>query len=164
MIKDKPREFASLLKIVKQLKSKGKKIVFTNGCFDILHFGHVAYLEKAKAAGDILIVGLNSDESVKKIKGPNRPIQNQKARAGILAALESVDYIVLFDGPTPIKLIQAIKPDILVKGADWDIKDIVGNDVVRKNKGKVLKIKFVKGCSTSKIIEKILRGHSKKNT
>lgn len=146
---------SGLLKITNRLKKSGKKIVFTNGCFDILHFGHVSYLKKAKSYGDVLVVGLNSDTSVRKIKGPSRPVQNQTARTGVLSALKCVDYVVLFNEPTPIKLIEKIKPDILVKGADWNIKDIVGNDIVKKNNGKVIKIKFIKGYSTSKIIEKI---------
>ncbi|MEW5757916.1 MAG: D-glycero-beta-D-manno-heptose 1-phosphate adenylyltransferase [Candidatus Omnitrophota bacterium] len=164
MINNKIKSLGALLKVIKKLKANNSaKIVFTNGCFDIMHLGHVSYLEKAKSYGDILIVGLNSDASVKKIKGPNRPIQNENSRLGVLAALESVDYITLFNEPTPIRLIEAIKPNILVKGADWNIKDIVGNNIVKNNKGKVIKIKFIKGYSTSKIIERIIRGYSKKN-
>ena len=136
---------------------KRKKVVFTNGCFDIIHAGHVRYLNKAKLLGDILVVGLNSDASVRVIKGPKRPIVPQRERAEILSALASVDYVVIFSGATPIKLIEAIKPDILVKGADWTPKDIVGADWVKKNGGRLARIKLVRGRSTTNIIKKISR-------
>ncbi len=135
------------------------KIVFTNGCFDIIHAGHVRYLKKARALGDILIVGLNSDSSVRSIKGAKRPLVPQKERAEVLGALEAVDYVVIFKGPTPIKLIEAIKPDILVKGADWTKKEMVGADVVRKHGGRLARIRLVPGISTTKIIKKILTLH-----
>lgn len=163
MIENKIKTLPNLLKIIPRLKKSGKKIVFTNGCFDILHLGHITYLEKAKSCGDILIVGINSDKSIHKIKGPHRPIQNQSSRAKVLAALSSIDYVVIFNEPTPIKLIEAIKPNVLVKGADWNIKDIVGSNIVKENKGRVAKIKFIKGFSTSNIIERIIRGYSSKN-
>ena len=138
----------NLIGIIKRLKSKGRKIVFTNGCFDILHRGHVEYLVKAKKLGDVLIVGLNSDLSISKIKGPKRPINNQKDRAIVLAALEAVDYVVMFSEDTPYELIKAIKPDVLAKGGDWKPKDIVGNDIAKKT----VSIPFVKGYSTTGLL------------
>ncbi len=150
---NKLKTLAQLKIIIKQLKAKGKKIVFTNGCFDILHRGHVEYLKKAKAKGNVLIVGLNSDSSVRRLKGAKRPVNNQLDRAVVLSALESVDYVVLFSQDTPIELITAIKPDILVKGGDWKPEDIVGSDVVRSYKGRVLTIPFVNGYSTTKLIK-----------
>ena len=130
LLATKIKNAAELKKIASGLKAKGKKIVFTNGCFDLLHYGHVKYLEDAKKKGDILIVGLNSDASVKRIKGGNRPILTQKDRIRVVAGLESVDYAVLFKEDTPLKLIKSIKPDILAKGADWNKKTIVGADFV----------------------------------
>lgn len=141
--------------IVNKLKNEGKKIVFTNGCFDILHAGHVDYLAKAKAKGDILIVGLNSDESVSRIKGELRPIINQNERAFVLSNLRSVDYVSLFNEDTPLELISEIIPDVLVKGSDWSIENIVGKDVVLANGGSVEPIDFVVQQSTSKIVAKI---------
>lgn len=143
-----------IAKISEELKSRGKKVVFTNGCFDILHSGHVAYLESAKGFGDILILGLNSDLSVKSLKGKNRPINNEFDRASVLAALGSVDYVVLFDEDTPIKLIEKIAPDILVKGGDYKDRKIVGHDVA----GEVKIVQFTQGKSTTKIIDKIKQG------
>ncbi|MBI1910517.1 MAG: D-glycero-beta-D-manno-heptose 1-phosphate adenylyltransferase [Deltaproteobacteria bacterium] len=142
-----------------KLRRKRKKIVFTNGCFDIIHAGHVRYLRKAKSHGDILVVGLNSDSSIRAIKGEKRPIVPQNERAEVMEALEFVDYIVIFSDPTPVKLIEAIKPDILAKGADWAAKDIVGGDIVKANGGKIRRITLVKGKSTTNIIRKILELH-----
>jgi len=139
-----------LKNIISSLKSKGKKVVFTNGCFDIIHAGHISYLKEAKNLGDILIIGLNSDSSVSKIKS-GRPIIPEKQRAEVLSALYMVDYITLFHEETPYELIKEIKPDILVKGSDWKEEDIVGRDIV----GKVHTIPFVEGVSTSQIIKKI---------
>lgn len=132
-----------------------KKIVFTNGVFDILHRGHVDYLRKAKSLGDVLIVGMNTDSSVKKIKGPNRPIQNQNDRAVILASLKSVDYVILFDEPTPDEIIHFVKPDVLGKGADYKLNQIAGADYVKSYGGKVKRIKLILGRSTSKILTKL---------
>ncbi len=146
-----------LKRTLAQLRRRGKKIAFTNGCFDILHLGHVQYLEKAKSAGDVLVVGLNSDASVRRIKGPKRPVLPQKERAGILAGLASIDFIVFFNEDTPAQLIKAIVPDVLTKGADWKNKEVVGSDVVRKNGGIVRLIKFLPGRSTTNIIEKVLK-------
>lgn len=145
-----------ILPIVQGLKKKHLKVVFTNGCFDLMHPGHIALLSRAKAAGDILIVGMNSDASVRRIKGDKRPIVPQQARSIVLAGLACVDYVVIFDESTPLELISAIKPDILVKGADWKAADIVGRDVVLQNKGKIVRIKLKKGYSTTQIIKTIL--------
>ncbi len=143
-----------LARTLSSLRGKGKKIVFTNGCFDILHVGHVDYLSKARRLGDVLVVGLNTDSSVKKVKGEGRPINKELDRAKVLAALSSVDYVTLFGEPTPEKLIMKLKPDLLVKGGDWKVKDIVGGDFVTKNGGKVKNIPFIKGYSTTSIIER----------
>jgi len=132
-----------------------QKIVFTNGCFDLLHVGHVTYLAQAKALGDVLVIGLNTDASVRRLKGPNRPVNEQDARALVLAALESVDYVVFFDEDTPYNIITQVKPDILVKGGDYEIDNIVGGDFVRARGGQVLTIPFVDGFSTSNILEQI---------
>lgn len=138
-----------------KFKQQNKKVVFTNGVFDLIHAGHVDYLTKAKALGDILIVGMNSDESVKRIKGDKRPILLEKERAFIISNLKPVDYVVLFDEDTPEKIIDEIIPDILVKGADWSIDKIVGRKTVEKYGGEVKTIEFVNDQSTSKIIESI---------
>lgn len=140
-----------MIKIISNLKTKNKKIVFTNGCFDILHRGHVSYLDKAKSQGDILVLGLNSDSSVKRLKGEDRPINNEEDRAFVLAALESVDYVVIFEEDTPYELIKALKPHILVKGADYKGKDVVGADLVEELK----LIEFINGKSTTNTIAKI---------
>ena len=137
--------------LCKRLSAKGKKIVFTNGCFDILHKGHVSYLNIAKSFGDVLIVGLNSDSSVKKLKGPNRPVNDEDDRAYMLSALESVDYVVVFEDDTPLSLIEKIKPDTLVKGADYEGKEVVGSKIAKETR----LVEFVEGKSTSKLIEKI---------
>jgi rfaE bifunctional protein nucleotidyltransferase chain/domain len=143
------------------LKSAGKKVVFTNGVFDLIHSGHVDYLSKAKKLGDILIVGLNSDDSVKRIKGDKRPILKQEERAFILTNLKPVDYVIFFDEDTPEKLISEIIPDILIKGADWSVDKIVGREIVERNGGRVMNIKFVNDQSTSKIIDLIVKRYSK---
>jgi len=145
------KSFDEIEKIVKFLKEKNKKIVFTNGCFDILHIGHVKYLQKAKKLGDVLIVGLNSDDSVRRLKGKDRPVNPEYDRAYLLAALEAVDYVVIFNEDTPYELIKIVKPDILVKGADYKGKEVVGSDIAKE----VKLIEFVEGKSTTKIIEKV---------
>lgn len=132
-------------------KNNGKKIVFTNGCFDILHRGHVEYLQKAKELGDLLVLGLNSDSSVKRLKGEGRPINNEKDRAIILSALECVDYIIIFNEDTPLELIKNLKPDILVKGGDYKIENVVGREYAKET----VLIDFVDGYSTTKIIKNI---------
>lgn len=144
-----------ILKILPNLRAEGKKIVFTNGCFDILHSGHVFYLDEAKALGDVLILGLNSDDSVRRLKGEDRPLNSQDDRALVINSLRAIDYVVIFNEDTPFNLISEIKPDILVKGGDYKISEIVGADVVQKNGGLVTTIKFVEGKSTTAILEKI---------
>ncbi len=145
-----------LIKIRTSLKEQNKKVVFTNGVFDIIHRGHVEYLLKAKELGDVLIIGLNSDHSTRIIKGDKRPIVNENDRAFVLSHLAPVDYICLFDEETPLRLITAILPDILVKGADWNIENIVGKNIVEKVGGRVVTINFIPEKSTTNIIERIL--------
>lgn len=154
-IKDKIQGLEKAKSFVKLWHEDGQKVVFTNGCFDILHYGHVDYLEKAKALGNKLIVGLNTDASVSRFKGPDRPIQDQESRAQILASLQVIDLVVFFNEETPLQLISSLLPDILVKGSDYLAENIVGSDVVKKNGGEVKTIEFVPGYSTSRIIEKI---------
>ncbi len=146
---------ADMARLTARLRRAGKKIVFTNGVFDILHRGHVEYLSKAKSFGDVLIVGLNNDASVRHIKGGRRPLQKQKDRVIILLALQAVDYVVLFSEDTPDKLIRQVKPDVLIKGADYKISEIVGADFVRSYGGIVRRVKLTKGSSTSAIIRKL---------
>ncbi|MFN3472097.1 MAG: D-glycero-beta-D-manno-heptose 1-phosphate adenylyltransferase [Aquificaceae bacterium] len=148
-----------LIRIIEPLR-KSKKIVFTNGCFDILHAGHAYYLKKAKEMGDILVVGLNSDESIKRIKGPKRPIVPQEMRAYLLDSLKPVDYVVVFDEETPERLIKAIRPHVIVKGADWELKDIVGADFVLSYGGRVERVEFRFNISTSDIIKRILDNYA----
>ena len=150
----KPRALAGRLK---DLRSAGKKVVFTNGCFDILHLGHVRYLCAARTRGDLLVVGLNSDRSVRLIKGNRRPIMEQDHRLEILASLQAVDYVTLFDEPDPLKLIQLLKPSILVKGEDWAEDEIIGADFVKADGGRVIRVPLVGDASTSKIIERIVK-------
>ncbi len=150
---DKILKLESLIN--KRQEWKDQKVVFTNGCFDILHLGHVDYLEKSASKGDKLIVGLNTDASVSKLKGPTRPVNNEMARARILAALSFVDAVVFFSEDTPLSLIKRLKPDVLVKGNDYNISNIVGADVVMENGGKVETIDLVEGYSTTNIINKI---------
>ncbi|MCA9407918.1 MAG: D-glycero-beta-D-manno-heptose 1-phosphate adenylyltransferase [Candidatus Omnitrophica bacterium] len=138
-----------------QLRKEGEKIAFTNGCFDILHYGHVSYLEAAKKKSRILIVGLNSDSSIRRIKGADRPILPQVQRAVVLAALACIDFVIIFNEDTPLKLIKALKPDVLIKGADWKNKGIVGEDVVLDNGGKIEYIKYIPNASTTNVIERI---------
>tara|TARA_B110000008_G_scaffold279621_1_gene327541 strand:+ start:5510 stop:6934 length:1425 start_codon:yes stop_codon:yes gene_type:complete len=145
------KNWDEIVAIINELKHTNCKIIFTNGCFDILHVGHIKYLEKAKSFGDVLILGLNSDNSIKRIKGDNRPINSEKDRAYILASLEVVDYLVIFDQDTPYELIQLIKPDVLVKGGDYEGKDVVGQDIAKELKI----VKLINGKSTTKTIEKI---------
>lgn len=150
-------ELNEFIKKLKSIRSDGKRIVFTNGCFDILHVGHVRYLQRAKAEGDILVIGLNSDRSVHVIKGAKRPVISEGQRAEVLASIAFVDYIILFDEPDPYHLIAAIAPDVLVKGADWAEEEIVGADAIKARGGRVLRVPVVPGVSTSQIIEEIVR-------
>ena len=142
--------------IRQDIRKKNKKLVFTNGCFDLIHRGHVAYLNEAKSLGDFLVIGLNSDSSVKKLdKGANRPFNNENDRAFVLDNLKAVDYVIIFSEDTPYNLIKNITPDYLVKGGDWKEEDIVGSDVVKANGGKVISLKFVENYSTTSLIKKI---------
>jgi D-beta-D-heptose 7-phosphate kinase/D-beta-D-heptose 1-phosphate adenosyltransferase len=162
MLKSKIKSLKELKKIIATLKAKGKRIVFTNGCFDLLHYGHVKYLKQAKRKGDILVVAVNSDASVKRIKGDKKPIVKEWDRLGVIAALESVDYVVRFNEETPLNTIKMLRPDILVKGSDWLRNRIVGSDFVQGYKGKVVTIKLVSGRSTTDLINKIVKVFAKK--
>jgi D-glycero-beta-D-manno-heptose 1-phosphate adenylyltransferase len=153
-------DLKELLELLEKVRGK-KKIVFTNGCFDILHAGHADYLNKAKSLGDILVVGINSDASMRRIKGEKRPILPQQMRAYLLDNLKPVDYVVVFEEDTPLELIKAIKPDVLVKGADWDLERIVGADFVLSYGGRVERIAFSFDISTSKVVERILELYCK---
>ncbi len=145
-----------LVQTAGKLQKTGKRIVFTNGCFDILHVGHVRYLTAAKSEGDVLVVGLNSDVSVKSIKGEKRPIVSQAQRAEVLAGLTCVDYITFFDEPDPLTLIRSLVPDVLVKGDDWPEDRIIGADFVKSKGGRVVRVPVVPGASTSQIIKQII--------
>lgn len=152
------QELRPLLEI---LRASGNTIVFTNGCFDLIHTGHTRYLTKAKSFGDILIVAVNSDVSVRAIKGKKRPLTMEADRMETLAALESVDYVVLFSEPDPARIIAELRPDVLVKGGDWPIEKIIGRDTVEAGGGKVVSVGYIEGASTTGIIEKIIQIHSK---
>lgn len=156
-VRDKAITLKRLADIIPKLKKQGKDIVFTNGCFDLLHYGHAKYLEIAKSKGDILIVGVNSDSSVKIIKGEKRPIVKERDRLNLIASLESVDFAVIFNQATPLELIMRIRPDIIIKGADWSEDEIVGGSFVKGYGGRVLTIKLVKGLSTTNLINKIVK-------
>jgi len=152
---DKIRVASEACKKIAEWKSKGERVVFTNGCFDILHLGHVDYLEKARNLGDRLVVGLNTDSSVSRFKGADRPVQDQNSRARVISSLQFVDMVVLFDEDTPKELISSLVPDVLVKGSDYLAENIVGADVVKRAGGEVTTLDFIPGYSTSKVIEKI---------
>ncbi|WP_136516331.1 bifunctional D-glycero-beta-D-manno-heptose-7-phosphate kinase/D-glycero-beta-D-manno-heptose 1-phosphate adenylyltransferase HldE [Geomonas edaphica] len=145
-----------LTHVIAKARARGKKVVFTNGCFDLLHVGHVKYLQKARELGDLLVVGLNTDASVRRLKGEGRPLIQESERAHILAALGCIDYVVLFDEDTPLTVIEALRPAVLVKGGDYSIENVVGREIVEANGGRVALIDFVDGRSTTRIIEKIL--------
>jgi len=155
----KIKSLNALKKVALRLKKQGKRIVFTNGCFDILHYGHAKYLADAKCMGDCLIVAVNSDSSIRKIKGKKRPVVDEENRIKLLAALESVDYVVLFKETTPLAVIKAIKPDVLIKGSDWSKNSIVGSDVLKAYGGDVKTVKLVKGLSTTGLIKKIAKAY-----
>ncbi|HOA29422.1 MAG TPA: D-glycero-beta-D-manno-heptose 1-phosphate adenylyltransferase [Candidatus Cloacimonadota bacterium] len=157
MLRDKIVTLPTLLESLESQRAKGRKVVFTNGCFDLLHAGHVLYLEEARALGDILVLGLNSDSSVQRLKGPSRPINKQDERAMVLAALESISYVCIFEEDTPYELIKALQPDILVKGGDWPVSSIVGSDIVLARGGQVKSLGFSEGLSSTNIIQSILR-------
>jgi D-beta-D-heptose 7-phosphate kinase/D-beta-D-heptose 1-phosphate adenosyltransferase len=161
-VKEKIKTKEDLHRIVEDLKKKGKRIVFTNGCFDLLHIGHIRYLEGAKALGDILVAGVNSDHSVQKLKGPQRPILPEEERAEILSGFGCVDYITIFDEEDPLELISTLQPDILVKGGDWTKETTVGREVVERSGGEVVILPFVERASTSNIIDTILKRYEKR--
>ncbi|MHB8482477.1 MAG: D-glycero-beta-D-manno-heptose 1-phosphate adenylyltransferase [Nitrospiria bacterium] len=152
-----------LSKICADLKKGGKTIVFTNGCFDLLHPGHLHYLLQARQLGDFLIIGINSDASVRKIKGERRPLSPQPDRLEMIAGLECVDYATTFEEPDPYRLISLLKPDVLVKGGDWEVDQIIGKELVEKEGGKVVSIPFTPGYSTTRLIEKIVARYGKEN-
>ncbi|PKL86361.1 MAG: D-glycero-beta-D-manno-heptose 1-phosphate adenylyltransferase [Ignavibacteriae bacterium HGW-Ignavibacteriae-1] len=148
-------ESEDLAKILQEKSEQGKKIVFTNGCFDILHAGHVKYLEQSKKLGDVLVIGLNSDDSVRRLKGDSRPVNNQMDRAIVLSALRAVDYVCFFDEDTPLELIMQLKPDIITKGGDYTVTDVVGGEFVINNGGEVVIIELVEGKSTTSTIQRL---------
>ena len=152
---DKIFTLPELLEQLQLWRNQGQKIVFTNGCFDLLHLGHVDYLEKARQLGDKLVLGLNTDCSISRIKGPSRPLQDEMSRARVMASLLFVDAVVLFDSDTPLELIKAVQPDILVKGDDYSIEQIVGHEIVLKAGGEVKTVPLVTGYSTTNIVKKI---------
>lgn len=154
-VSNKLKSLDEVAAIAAQARKTGKRVVFTNGCFDLLHRGHVHVLRQAKCAGDLLIVGLNSDVSIKSIKGPGRPILPEIDRIELIAAMEMVDYVVLFDDADPYRVITAIRPDVLAKGGDWGADKIVGSDIVVQNGGRVEVIPYLQGFSTTEIIERI---------
>jgi rfaE bifunctional protein nucleotidyltransferase chain/domain len=149
------QELSDLCTKLESLRQEGKRIVFTNGCFDILHAGHTTYLDSASYLGDVLVVGLNSDDSIRRLKGETRPINTSADRKTVLEALRSVGYVIVFDEDTPLELIKAIQPDVLVKGGDYTPETIVGADVVKKRGGEVVIIPLLEGRSTTSIIDKI---------
>ncbi|NQT89864.1 MAG: D-glycero-beta-D-manno-heptose 1-phosphate adenylyltransferase [Candidatus Omnitrophica bacterium] len=157
MITDKIKNRQSLKRILTRLKKKGVKVAFTNGCFDILHYGHVKYLEDAARCADILIVAINNDASVKRLKGKKRPVFGLKDRARLVASLESVDFVTSFHEDTPAEIISYLKPDIVIKGADYKVKDIVGNRIVKAYGGSVRNVRYHKGYSVTAIIKRIAR-------
>jgi len=155
----KLKSAAEIEAIAAQARRNGQIVVFTNGCFDLVHRGHVHLLRAAKATGDLLIVALNSDRSISEIKGPKRPIMPETDRIELIAAMEMVDYVVVFDEPEPTALIDVIKPDVLAKGADWKADKVVGAELVEKSGGRVVRIPYLQGFSTSEIIERIVKQH-----
>jgi rfaE bifunctional protein nucleotidyltransferase chain/domain len=158
-LKEKVVSQDQALKELKAWREKNKKIIFTNGCFDIIHPGHIDYLSQARDLGDILVLGLNTDQSVRRLnKGSNRPINDERTRAYVLAGLASVDLIVFFDEETPYNLIKLLQPNVLVKGKDYEVEKIIGFDILKENGGEVITIPFLEGYSTSSLIKKIIEG------
>lgn len=155
-IHQKIQDFETIQRTLAQWRSSGQRIVFTNGCFDLLHYGHLHYLSEARDLADRLVVGLNSADSVRRLKGPHRPINDELTRTHLMAALEVVDAVVVFEEDTPLELIKIVQPEILVKGGDWKPEQIVGSDIVLANGGQVLSLPFIKGYSTTNIEQKIL--------
>jgi D-beta-D-heptose 7-phosphate kinase/D-beta-D-heptose 1-phosphate adenosyltransferase len=158
-MQNKVKTINELSPLIAILRAAGKKIVFTNGCFDLIHTGHTRYLAIARSFGDILIVAVNSNSSVRSIKGDKRPINSESERAETLAALASVDFVTIFDEPDPYAVIAALQPDVLVKGGDWPVEKIIGRDVVEARGGKVVNVPFVEGQSTTGIIERIIKNY-----
>jgi len=156
-MRDKIKTVVELRPLLEILRAIGKKIVFTNGCFDLIHTGHIRYLAKARSFGDILVVAVNSDASVHLIKGENRPINDEATRMETLAALQSVDFVTLFEERDPHSIISELQPDVLVKGGDWPVDKIIGRDIVEARGGKVVSVGYIEGASTTGIIEKILK-------
>ena len=152
----KVKTLAGVVRAVRKAQAAGRRVVFTNGCFDLLHRGHTRYLERARSLGDALVVAINSDRSVRALKGPGRPVVPDAQRAEVLAALAAVDYVVVFDDLDPARVIRAVQPDVLVKGGDWPISQIVGADFVQSRGGRVLSLPYVAGASTSALIGRIL--------
>ncbi len=142
---------------VRSAKARGRSVVLTNGCFDLLHAGHLALLEQARRLGDLLIVAINSDRSVRRLKGSKRPITAQRDRARVVAGLECVDYVTVFDAPSPQRLIERLQPDVLVKGTDWGARAIVGREVVERHGGRVVRLPLLQGYSTTRLIERLQR-------
>lgn len=159
-VKGKILGVQDLLRVRRRLRTQGKRVVFTNGTFDLIHRGHVEYLAKARLLGDALIVGLNTDASIRRIKGDGRPINPNRDRAIVVAALATVDYVCFFGEDTPYRLLRQLKPDVLVKGADWTVETIVGRDIMERTGGVVTTIGLTPGRSTSKIIQRVLRAYS----
>jgi len=162
-MKGKIKTREELQRLIHTLKKNGKRIVFTNGCFDILHVGHVRYLEQAKSLGDVLVVGINSDRSVRGLKGPRRPILPVEERGEILSGLGCTDYVTVFDEPTPFELVSLLQPDVLVKGGDWTPEQVVGREVVEGSGGRVVILPFVEGSSTTNIIDVILEKYEERS-
>jgi len=156
-MKSKIKTQDELRELIEDLHSAGKKVVFTNGCFDLIHTGHVRYLKIARGYGDVLVVAINSDDSIQRIKGEKRPVMPQEERAEVLAALAMVDYVTMFEEDDPHRVIAELMPDVLVKGGDWDVDDIIGRDVVEANGGKVYSIPYIEGSSTTTIIERVVK-------
>jgi rfaE bifunctional protein nucleotidyltransferase chain/domain len=154
-VSGKLKSLEEIKAIVVEARNKRKKVAFTNGCFDLLHRGHVHVLREARACGDVLIVGINSDESVKQIKGPTRPVLPESDRCELVGAMEMVDFVILFNEPDPYNLIAAIRPDVLVKGGDWNSEKIIGANLVQEAGGRVVVVPYIKGFSTTEIIERI---------
>jgi len=159
MTKEKIKTLEELKEVVKELKDKNKITITTNGVFDILHLGHIKYLQEAKKLGDVLIVAINSDSSVKQIKGPERPINSEQSRAEVLSALSFVDYVIIFNESDPVNVLSDIKPNIHVKGGDYKIDEIIEKDIVEKNNGKIVLIPEIKGYSTTDLINKIIKNY-----
>ena len=154
----KIKPLRGLIGIIRRANARGRRVVFTNGCFDLLHAGHVKLLEHAKRQGELLIVGINSDRSVRALKGPGRPILPQRDRALLLAALQAVDYVTIFNERTPLRLIERLQPDVLMKGSDWGTEQIIGSTIVRRKGGRVIRYPLLKGYSTTRLIDRIRRG------